>query len=117
MYKGFYTQAGDEPGVNQIYPGEGVVMSYVPPWCWRRINPVFFVSVVVSDILGECGQGGGWRGMIPEMRRRTCGCCVHSLFIAECRTLQVTSPLADNMRELPRHIVKPHVKSIKSEYC
>lgn len=90
-------------------------MSYMPPWC--RINPVFFVSVVTSDILGECDQGGGWRGMIPEMRRMTCGCCVHSLFIAECRTLQVTSPLADNMQELPRHIVKPHVTSIKSEYC
>ena len=39
--QGVRAQAGDELCCDQIYLGE-VLATYMPPWCWHRIHPVFY---------------------------------------------------------------------------
>ena len=99
------TEAGDEPGCDQIsQKGEGV-LSYMPPWCWHRKGPVFNCQICVK--VGRVEDGEAWLKS-PEMRKRACGCCVCSLITTECRTSQAVSALAEGgtyaaiaMREFP----------------
>ena len=54
------------------------------------------ISGVAGDVLSECGQGGGQRGMIevPRDEEWGCGCCVCSELVTEWRTSQAASALA-----------------------
>ena len=70
------TQAGDGPGCSQFFPGQGKVMSHMPPLCWHTLNPVFYCP--------WCSMWHtGW--MLAEWRKEAGACFCTAIANKNCQ--------------------------------